>query len=177
MCLVGIDRPLLGSGIARRAVLEEIGGFDESLWFWECEELFVRLAQAGRVEVVNSSEPLYLWRMHRDKIYIGGETARYQSAPVALGWMELVLKQTAGRLLDELRLSNDERAKLLDDCTVWARILYARDRLAFRKFVAMARRCIRKSRPRIRDSRRCFRPSLGTKPRKASRGSAAFRAH
>ena len=140
MCLVGIDRPLLGSGIARRSILEEIGGFDESLRFWECEELFARLAQAGRLDVVASSEPLYLWRMHRDKIYIGGEAARYQSAPVALGWMELVLKQTSGRLLGELRLSNAERAKLLDDCTVWARILYSRDRLAFRKFVAMARR-------------------------------------
>ena len=140
MCLVGIDRPLLGSGIVRRSILEEIGGFDESLRFWECEELFVRLAQAGRLEVVTSNEPLYFWRMHREKIYIGGEAARYQSAPVALGWMELVLKQTAGRLFGELQLSNSERAKLLDDCTVWARILYPRDRPAFRKFVAMARR-------------------------------------
>ena len=140
MCLVGIDRPLLGSGIARRTTLEAIGGFDESLRFWECEEIFVRLAEAGRLDVVASNEPFYLWRMHGDRIYIGDESARYQSAPVALGWIELVLKQTAGRLLDELRLSEAERAKLLDDCTVWARILYSRDRTAFRKFVAMARR-------------------------------------
>ena len=140
MCLVGINRPLLGSGLARRSTLEAIGGFDESLRFWECEEIFVRLAEAGRLEVVASSEPLYLWRMHRDKIYIGDETARYQSTSVALGWMELVLKQASGRLLGQLQLSNAERAKLLDDCTVWARILYSRDRLAFRKFIAMARR-------------------------------------
>ncbi len=140
MCLVGINRPLLGSGIARRSTLEAIGGFDESLRFWECEEIFVRLAEAGRLEVVASSEPLYLWRMHRDKVYIGDETARYQSTSVALGWIELVLKQASGRLLDELRLSGAERTKLLDDCTVWARILYSRDRLAFRKFLAMARR-------------------------------------
>ena len=140
MCLVGINRPLLGSGIARRSTLEEIGGFDESLRFWECEEAFVRLAEAGSLDVVASSEPLYLWRMHRDKIYIGDETARYRSSPVALGWLELVLRQASGRLLSELQLSNAERAKLLDDCTVWARILYSRDRLAFRKFVAMTQR-------------------------------------
>ena len=140
MCLVGIDRPLLGSGIARRSSLEQIGGFDESLRFWECEELFARLAKVGRLEVVASSEPFYLWRMHRDKIYIGGETARYKSAPVALGWMELVLQQTSGRLLAELQLSDAERAKLLDDCTIWARILYSHDRIAFRKFLAMSQR-------------------------------------
>ena len=140
MCLVGINRPLLGSGIARRSTLGEIGGFDESLRFWECEELFIRLAKAGRLDIVASTGPLYLWRMHRDKIYIGDETARYQSSPVALSWLELVLRQTSGRLLGELQLSKAERAKLLDDCTVWARILYSRDRLAFRKFVEMAQR-------------------------------------
>jgi len=140
MCLVGADRPLLGSGIARRSTLEAIGGFDESLRFWECEEIFVRLAEAGRLNVVASTEPFYLWRMHDDQIYIGGDSARYQSGPVALGWLELVLKQTSGRLLGELQLSDAERVKLLDDCTVWARILYSRDRTAFRKFVAMARR-------------------------------------
>jgi len=148
MCLVGIDRPLLGAGIVRRSVLEAIGGFDETLRFWECEELFARLAKAGRLEAVASSEPLYLWRMHRDKIYIGGETARYQSAPVALGWMNLILQQSCGRSLGELQLSSAERAILLDDCTVWARILYSRDRLAFRKFIAMARRLDPKIAPR-----------------------------
>jgi glycosyltransferase involved in cell wall biosynthesis len=139
MCLVGIDRPLLGSGIVRRAALQALGGFDESLRFWECEEMFARLAHAGRLEVVASSEPFYLWRMHRDKIYIGDDSARYRSTAVALSWMELVRKQTSGRLLDELRLTSAERAKLLDDCTVWARILYSRDRPAFRQFVAMAK--------------------------------------
>lgn len=140
MCFVGINRPLLGSGIARRSALETIGGFDETLRFWECEDLFARLARAGRLDVVASQEPLYLWRMYRDKIYIGDETARYQSTPVALGWMELALKHSCGRTAKELRLTPAERAKLLDDCTVWARILYSRDRLAFREFVAMARR-------------------------------------
>ena len=161
MCFVGIDRPLLGSGIARRSVLEQIGGFDESLRFWECEDLFARLAQAGGLEVVASSEPFYLWRMHRDKIYIGDETARYHSTPVAVGWMELVLKQSLGRLASEMRLMDAERSKLLDDCAVWARILYSRDRPAFRQFVAMAQRLDPKIAPRQPRLARWLSPLIG----------------
>jgi glycosyltransferase involved in cell wall biosynthesis len=140
MCLVGGFRPLHSAGLARRSVLEQIGGFDETLRFWECEELNVRIAGAGRLAHVPAPGPTYLWRMHRDKSYIGGATARYHSAPVALGWMELVLKAAGQRPLDQLALGAAERRALLNDCTVWARLLYATDRAAFRRFIGMARR-------------------------------------
>jgi glycosyltransferase involved in cell wall biosynthesis len=139
MCLVGGVRPLHSAGLARRSALDRIGGFDETLRFWECEEINVRLARIGRLEPVPAPEPCYFWRMHREKIYIGGEDARYRSTPVALGWIEQVLKAAEHRPLDQLGLSAGERRDLLADCTVWARLLYAQDRVAFRKYVALAR--------------------------------------
>jgi len=139
MCLVGSVRPLHSAGLARRSTLERIGGFDETLRFWECEEITVRLAAAGRLAAVQSPEPCYLWRMHRDKLYIGDEDARYRAAPVALGWIEQILKATGNRPLDQLGLSVTDRRDLLDDCTFWARLLHAHDRAAFRRYVAMAR--------------------------------------
>jgi hypothetical protein len=125
--------------LARRAALDRIGGFDESLRFWECEEVTVRLAKAGRMERVRTTEPTYLWRMHRDQIYIGREDARYRAAPVALGWIEQILKAADHRPLDTLGLSAAERQELLDDSTVWARLLYSQDRAAFRAYLALAR--------------------------------------
>lgn len=141
MCLVGGNRPLHSAGLARRDVLAQIGGFDESLRFWECEEINVRIAKIGRLEFVDTDEPCYLWRMHRHpgQNYIGGESARYRSTPVALGWIEQILKAADHRPLDQLGLSAQDRKDLLDDCTVWARLLYSQDRPAFRKYVAMAR--------------------------------------
>jgi hypothetical protein len=85
------------------------------------------------------AEPAYCWRMHRDKVYIGGEDARYRSAPVALGWIEQIRKAAEQRPLAELGLSAADRRDLLDDCTVWARLLYAQDRSAFRQYLAQAR--------------------------------------
>jgi glycosyltransferase involved in cell wall biosynthesis len=142
MCLVGGDRPLHAAGLTRRSVLDQIGGFEESLRFWECEEVNVRIAKVGRIELVPSSEPAYLWRMHRDKIYIGGTEARYRSAPVALSWMEQILKAADDRPLNQLDLTAADRTCLLDDCTGWARLLYSQDRVAFRKYLAMARQFV-----------------------------------
>ena len=138
MCLVGGFRPLHSAGLARRSVLEQVGGFDETLRFWECEELTFRLAKAGRLAKVASPEPCYFWRMHRGKIYIGGEEARYRSAPVAVSWIEQVLKAAEFRSLDELGLPEADRRHLLDECTVWGRLLYAQDRSAFRRYLALA---------------------------------------
>jgi glycosyltransferase involved in cell wall biosynthesis len=139
MCLLGPTRPLHSAGLAKRSALDRIGGFDETLRFWECEEVTHRLAKAGRLAPVPSPEPCYCWRLHREKIYIGGEGARYRSAPVALGWIELILKAVEHRQLDQLGLSDADRRELLDECTLWARLLYVHDRAAFRRYIAMAR--------------------------------------
>ncbi len=139
MCLVGGFRPLHSAGLARRSALDRIGGFDESLRFWECEEVTFRLARAGRLARVPAPEPCYFWRMHRGRVYIGGEEARYRAAPVALSWIEQVLKAAEYRPLSELGLSDLDRRDLLDECTQWARLLYVQDRAAFRQFLAMAR--------------------------------------
>jgi hypothetical protein len=140
MCMIGGFRPLHSAGLARRSVLEKIGGFDESLRFWECEEINVRLAQAGRLMDVPTPEPAYLWRIHRAQSYIGGAAARYRAAPVALGWITQVLRAADGRTLDALGLSGAERQAVRDDCTMWGRLVFAQDRVAFREFLAMARR-------------------------------------
>jgi glycosyltransferase involved in cell wall biosynthesis len=139
MCLVGGGRPLHSAGLARRSALERIGGFDETLRFWECEEVTFRLAEAGRLERVPMAEPAYCWRMHRDKIYIGAENARYRSAPVALGWIEQIRKAAGRKPLAGLGLSEADRRDLLDDCTTWARLLYVQDRAAFRQYLSQAR--------------------------------------
>jgi hypothetical protein len=142
MCLVGNDRPLHGAGLARRSALETIGGFDVGLRFWECEEVTARLAKVGRLEPAPADEPLYVWRLHRDKIYIGGEGARYKSSGVALGWLELVLRETGGERLDSLNLPRADRDRLLDYCTTWGRLLYAQDRPAFRQYLTLAQRLV-----------------------------------
>jgi glycosyltransferase involved in cell wall biosynthesis len=139
MCLVGGLRPLHSAGLARRSALDRIGGFDETLRFWECEEVTFRLAKAGRLAPVPSPEPCYLWRMYRGKSYIGGEEARYRAVPVVISWLEQVLKAAEYRPLDQLGLSAEDRRLLLHDCTVWGRLLYSRDRGAFRRYLAMAR--------------------------------------
>jgi hypothetical protein len=120
-------------------VLKRIGGFDETLRFWECEELTFRLAREGRLARVDSPKPCYLWQMHRGKSYIGDENARYRVTPVVLSWMELVLRAAEHRPLSEIGLSPTDQRELLDDCTNWGRVLYSNDRAAFRRYVAMAR--------------------------------------
>ncbi len=139
MCFAGSDRYLNGAGLVRKSVLDEIGGFDESLRFWECEEVGFRTAKAGQLMLVPSDEPLYMWRMHREKAYIGGETARYQLEAVALSWIELMVKAAEGRTIDQLGLSTGDQAEILGGCTMWARRLYSKDREAFRRFVTLTR--------------------------------------
>ena len=141
MCLVG-NRPLLTAGLARRSVLDQIGGFDETLRFWETEELNVRIAKAGRLEAVPFDGAAYYWRMHRGKYYIGGDQARYHVVPVALSWIELMLKTADFGTIDDLSLPPKARKEILEDCTKWARLLYKWDRSAFRSFIAQARRLV-----------------------------------
>lgn len=139
MCLVGGDRFLHGAGLSRRSTLNQIGGFNEALRFWECEEVNVRLAKVGRFEQVQSLAPLYMWRMHRESAYIGGEKARYQLAPVALSWISLLLEAAEHRPLSDLGLLPKDRMEILDSCTIWARRLFWSDRNAFYEFIDMAK--------------------------------------
>ncbi len=139
MCLVGHDRVLQSAGLARRSALEKIGGWDEGLRFWECEEVTFRLARAGRMERVPSAAPLYLWRQHPDQPYIGDAEARYQTIPVAMGWIDLILKCLDYRSLDQAGLSVRDQQDILESSTYWARELFRIDRGAFRKFLAKAR--------------------------------------
>jgi glycosyltransferase involved in cell wall biosynthesis len=140
MCLAGADRYLHNAGLVRRSTYEKIGGFDERLRFWECEEINVRIAKAGRLERVRSKEPLYLWRLYRDKSYLGGDKARYKMAPVALSWIELFWEGGEHKTLTELDLLPQDRREILVGCTMWLRRLYPVDRPAFRQFLAMMRK-------------------------------------
>jgi glycosyltransferase involved in cell wall biosynthesis len=140
MCLVGPDRVLKGAGLTRRSALEQIGGWDEGLRFWECEEVAFRIAKAGRLEYVPSASPLYLWRQPRDKPYIGDVKARYHTIPVALSWIDLILKCLDYKSLDEAGLSVRDRQDILASSSFWARELFRIDRTAFRKYLGKARK-------------------------------------
>jgi len=140
MCLVGNDRPLHAAGLARRSVLEQIGGWDETLRFWECEEITFRLAKAGRLECAPSDSPLYFWRQHRDKPYLGDAAARYHTRPVALSWIDQILKGLEYKSFEEAGLSVRDRQDILNYSSHWARQLFRIDRTAFREYLARARR-------------------------------------
>jgi glycosyltransferase involved in cell wall biosynthesis len=140
LCPFGIDRVLQGAALTRRSVLEQVGGWDEALRFWECEELTFRIAKAGRLECVPSASPLYFWRQHRGRSYIGDAKARYQTTPVALNWIDLILKCLDYRSLDEAGLSDRDRQDILISTTYWARELFRTDRTAFRRYLAKARK-------------------------------------
>jgi len=140
MCLVGMDRVLQGAGLTRRCVLERVGGWDEALRFWECEELTFRIAKAGRLECVPSASPLYFWRQHRGKPYIGDAKARYHTTPVALNWIDLILKGLDYKSLEEAGVSVRDRQDILTSTSYWARELFRTDRTAFRRYLVKARK-------------------------------------
>lgn len=139
MCLIAGCRPLLGSGLARRSALNAVGGFDEALRFWECEELNARIAEVGRALSVPATDPQYLWRLRRDGTYIGGQNARYNSKDVALAWIRLVLKATGGTGIYEQGLSEQDKELFLRECTLWGRVLCSENREAFQEFLSVAR--------------------------------------
>jgi glycosyltransferase involved in cell wall biosynthesis len=126
--------------LLRRSALDEIGGFNAALHFWEDMNILVRLAQqGGRFLFVPSGEPLFFWRIHRNKPHIGGFEARYLKTDVAMGWIEQVLFAADDRSIDEIGLSKEDRASLLKDCTSFARLLYSHDRNVFREYMIKAR--------------------------------------
>jgi glycosyltransferase involved in cell wall biosynthesis len=137
MCLAG-RRPLLGSSLVRRSALNAVGGLDERLRFWECEELNVRLAKVGAFVLVESQSPQYLWRMRPDEIYIGGPGSRYNSKDVSLSWIAQAIKAADKHRLEDLGLSKDDRLMLLSECTLWGRLLYSQHRTAFSEYLRLA---------------------------------------
>lgn len=129
-----------GAFLLRHSALNEVGGFDKSLRFWEDMNILVRLAEGGgRFVSVPSDEPLYLWRIHRHKPHIGGTEARYLKTDVAVGWIKQVLQAADNRSLNELGLAKDDQLSLLRECTSYARLLYPHDRDAFREYMVKAR--------------------------------------
>lgn len=139
LCLAGGIRPLLAADLTRRSVLNAVGGLDEKLRFWECEELCVRVAEVGRFVSVPTSDPTYLWRLRRGDIYIGGQDARYRSKDVCLGWIRLAVKAAGGRRLDEF-LSKQDQKLMLSECTLWGRLVYSQDREAFDEYLSLAQK-------------------------------------
>jgi glycosyltransferase involved in cell wall biosynthesis len=139
MCLAGGCRPLLGACLIRRTILDQVGGFDEELRFWECEEVCVRLSSVGRFVPASADEAEYLWRLDRHALYIGGAGARYNATAVGLGWITQALKATGNQGLESLRLPEPDRRLLLNECTLWGRLMYSQDRKAFREYLRLAR--------------------------------------
>jgi glycosyltransferase involved in cell wall biosynthesis len=139
MCLAAKCRPLLGACLIRRSVLEQAGGFDETLRFWECEEVCVRLASIGRFVSASSGEAEYLWRLHTDGPYIAASGGRYTTSTAGLGWIKLALRVSGSRGLDTLGLPDPDKQLLLLECTAWGRALYMNDRAAFHEFLSLAR--------------------------------------
>jgi hypothetical protein len=129
----------MGACLIRRAALEQVGGFDEALRFWECEEVCVRLAAVGRFVPASSDEAEYLWRLHKPVLYIGGSGARYRATAVGLDWIKQVLKVAGNQAVERLGLSEPDRQLLMNECTFWGRVLYSQDREAFREYLSLAR--------------------------------------
>ncbi len=139
MCLAGGCRPLLGSSLVRRSALDTVAGFDEGLRFWECEEINVRLARVGSFLPVEVQSPQYLWRLRPEEIYIGGPGSRYSSKEVALGWIREAVRVAAGRPLQDLGLSEDDRQLFGRECTLWGRLIYSQYRSSFRNYLEYLR--------------------------------------
>jgi glycosyltransferase involved in cell wall biosynthesis len=140
MCLVGGCRPLLGANMMRRTVLNAVGGFDETLRFWECEEINVRIAALGSFLPAPATEPQYLWRLRRGDIYIGEGNARYKSKDVALGWITQAFKASGGRDIYDQGLSQQDRDMFFHECTLWGRLVYSQQKESFAEYLVIARK-------------------------------------
>jgi glycosyltransferase involved in cell wall biosynthesis len=138
MCLAAKCRPLLGACLIRRSALQQVGGFDETLRFWECEEVCVKLSTVGRFVSASSGEAEYLWRLHRNAPYISASGGRYSTSTAGLGWIKLALRASGNRGVDSLGLPDPDKQLLLLECTTWGRALYMNDRAAFREFLSLA---------------------------------------
>lgn len=126
--------------LLRRSVLDQLGGFDETLRGYEEVELLVRIANRGwRFKFVPTTEPSYLWRWYRDQPREGGAEARYSVVDGALFWIEVAIRATEGQPLSNICLSSEDRESVLKHCTSYARRVRIQDRGTFRKYMAKAR--------------------------------------
>ena len=82
--------------------------------------------------------------------------------------MEQILKAAEYRWLDQLGLSPADRRELLDECTFWARLLYAHNPDAFRQYIAMARTPDPDIAPTNHAMSRWLRATLATKQLRTS---------
>ena len=128
------------SFLFRRSVLDELGGFDETLRCYEDVDLLFRMVRGGwRLKFVPTSEPSYLWRRYLKEPRENGSEVLYSVPEAALSWAEVVLRATEGQPLSNFNVSENDRRNLANSCTRWARSLYMLDRKAFREFLAKAR--------------------------------------
>lgn len=90
------------AAMTRRALLESVGGFDPKLVTGEDQDLFIRLAMAGRVQALPEALGIYHWMPHS---YSTGHAARQAADVIAM------VRAHLRRLGD--RLSPTERRAIL----------------------------------------------------------------
>ena len=90
------------AAMTRRALLESVGGFDPKLITGEDQDLFIRLAMAGRVQTLPEALGIYHWMPHS---YSTGHAARQAADVIAM------VRAHLRRLGD--RLSPAERRAIL----------------------------------------------------------------
>ncbi|MGH7000381.1 MAG: glycosyltransferase family 2 protein [Stellaceae bacterium] len=90
------------AAMTRRALLESVGGFDPNLVTGEDQDLFIRLAMAGRVHALPDALGIYHWMPHS---YSTGHAARQAADVIAM------VRAHLQRLND--RLSPVERRTIL----------------------------------------------------------------
>lgn len=69
------------AAMTRRALLESVGGFDPKLVTGEDQDLFIRLAMAGRVQALPEALGIYHWMPHS---YSTGHAARQAADVIAM---------------------------------------------------------------------------------------------
>ncbi len=86
-----------GSILARRSVLEELGGYDEFFRYGQDYDLWLRLSK--RYEVANIPDPLYRHRIHDEGVYF---SRKDESALYTMFARHLVTGKTTREMKNEL---------------------------------------------------------------------------
>jgi len=132
-----------GAYLLRRAWLETVQGFDERMYIYEDDDCLVRIATAGGgFRFVPSSGPVLLYRMFPERPRFGDASARYKLKDVAQPWLGMVFRTASNGRIESCGLSPVDRDDLIADCTMFLRLLYRHDRLAFQECLAAVRRFV-----------------------------------